>query len=265
MAVMDVVRHLFERVHGIVTSAGGYAMTDARAVKGMWEESPVSAAILAAGGVLTVVLGILVLRLIIKLVRRTFRGLAWVAAIPGGPIGRIRGLRRIRRQLHRVPGTAVAEYATVARNRDVPTLTWLADHAPRGTLFEDHLRAIRALLVLEARLPERSLLQGEAVILGQLHSHLPVLVEYLISQMIDLAEIQQAAGADSLDNDQMHYPALIDEARRVYLQLAEITRIMPILIDHALVGPHLERMSRKTLDLESLRVTIKQLLEIGRL
>jgi hypothetical protein len=258
-----IVWGLFGSVHRIVESAARYADAGTRTAHQMWEASPVSAAILAAGGLLAVVLVIFLTRLIIKLVRRVLRGLAWAAALPGGPVGRFRRLRRIRRRLRYVPVAAVAEFVVVARKRDVPGATWLASHAPSGTLFDDHLRAVSALLILQARLPEQSRLKGEAIILRQLYSHLPVLVEYLVSQMSDLAEIQRVTGGHSLNNHEMHYPALIDEARRTRCQLEEIARTMPVLVDHALVQPHRENMSRMTLDLESLHNTIRQILDIG--
>jgi hypothetical protein len=255
---------VFDWVHRIVASGAQYADNGVRTVRQMWEASPVSAAILATVGLLAVVLAIVVIRLSIKLFRRTLRGIAWVAALPGVPVNRFRQLRRIRRRLHRVPRAAVAEYALVARKRDVPGTTWLASHAPRGTLLDDHLRAVNALLILQASLPEQSRLKGDAVILSQLYSHLPVLTEYLVSQMNDLAEIQRSVAGHSLNHQEMHYPALIDEARYAQQQLEEISRIMPMLVDHALAGPHLENISRITLKLDGLRNTISQLLNIGR-
>jgi hypothetical protein len=95
----------------------------------------------------------------------------------------------------------------------VPGTTWLASHASRGTLLDDHLHAVNALLILQASLPEQSRLKGDAVVLSQLYSHLPVLTEYLVSQMNDLAEIQRSVSGHSLNHQEMRYPALIDEAR----------------------------------------------------
>ena len=262
---------VFDWVHRIVAYGARYVGAGVQMARQMWEASPVSAGILVAGGLLAVMLAIFLIRLIIRFVRRILRGLACLgkgmarlAALPGGPVSRFRQFRRIRRRMRRVPEKAVAEYAIVARECDVPITARLARHTPRGTLFDDHLRAVNALLLLQTSLPERSCLKGEAIILGQLYSHLPVLAEYLVSQMDALAVIQRAAGGHSLNHKEMRYPALIDEAKRARRQLEEITQMMPMLVDRALVQPHLESMSRKTLDLESLRDTIRQLLDVGR-
>jgi len=262
---------IFGRVHRIVALGARYADAAERMARHMWEASPISVGLLAAGGLLALVLAIILTRLIIRLIRRILRVLAWLGrglarltAWPGGPWGHLRQRRRIRRQLRRVPEAAVAEYAIVAREGNAPSASWLAHHAPRGTLFDDHLRAVSALLVLQRALPERSCLKGEAIILSQLYSHLPVLAEYLISQMGTLAVIQRAANGHSLNHEKMRYPALIDEAKRTEKQLEEITRMMPVLVDQAIVKPQLESMSRITLDLAGLRDTIRQLINTGR-
>ena len=114
-----VIWKVFDRVHRIWTDITGYADGIERMVRQMWEASPVSAGIVAACGLLSAVLLVLVIRVILRTLSRVRKLLARSA----GPAARALRRRRILKRLASAPVAAVADYEIVAGGSDTTSAT----------------------------------------------------------------------------------------------------------------------------------------------
>jgi len=257
----SVIWKAFDWIQRLWTDITGYADSVVRMVRQMWEESPVSAGIVAFCAVVSLILLVILVRLTLRALSRARRRLIRATV---SPARRARRRRRILRRITSAPELAVTEYETVARASDRSSATLIARKAPAGTPLKEHLQAISALLTLQASLLERKELTGEAVILDELHSHLPELCAYLLTQMRHLALIQRSAGGQPLNRQALRSTEWITEAARTTQLLQKISREMPKLIDHSLASGPAGRTQNVALDLESLAATITQVLDTGR-
>jgi hypothetical protein len=155
-----VIWKVFNWVHQLWTDVAGYADGVVRMVRQMWEASPVSAGIVAACGLVSLILLVIGIRLTVTMLSRAHR---LMVRLTVSPVRRALLRRRILRRISSAPVLAVTDYEIVARGGDRSSARLIARKAPGDTPLHEHLRAISALLALQANLPGEG--TGEAVIL----------------------------------------------------------------------------------------------------